>query len=365
MEISEAVTRGIYEAAGGATSWQDALALLDAYWESAGTVILQVAPNEARPIGPPISSRSLEDTTRAYVSEGWHEIDLRFRATSKMRQGQIVSDLDVFTAEQMSRMPFYQEFIFKHDVRWWGGMMIKAGDRDFCFSTQRSSRQGPHGTENYRKINGTRALLSSALILQQARMSAHERSMLDLLEALTFAAFVISHDGRVSRWNLQAERLLGRGLKVVGGRLQAEAHAGRKAIEQLYADIRSRSLGISRPASTFTVPRATGRPLVLRLVADHATAQDLFTTGGVIVLVRDPDQVQPSREESLAAIFHLTRAEASLAASVVAGLSLRDHAEKSGIAEETARTQMKRILSKTDTSRQAEFVALAARVLIG
>jgi DNA-binding CsgD family transcriptional regulator len=63
-------------------------------------------------------------------------------------------------------------------------------------------------------------------------------------------------------------------------------------------------------------------------------------------------------------VLGLTLGEARLAALVGSGLSPRESAEKLGIAEETARSVLKRVFSKTGVSRQSELVALPTKLVL-
>ncbi|MEZ5828253.1 MAG: LuxR C-terminal-related transcriptional regulator [Hyphomicrobiales bacterium] len=60
--------------------------------------------------------------------------------------------------------------------------------------------------------------------------------------------------------------------------------------------------------------------------------------------------------------FGLTPAELRLAEALVRGTSLKDYAEQVGIAEGTARVQLKAVFAKTNTHRQAELVSLLWRI---
>ena len=53
-----------------------------------------------------------------------------------------------------------------------------------------------------------------------------------------------------------------------------------------------------------------------------------------------------------------------MAALVGSGLAPREAAEKLGITEETARTVLKRVFSKTGVSRQSELVALLTKLAL-
>jgi DNA-binding CsgD family transcriptional regulator len=60
--------------------------------------------------------------------------------------------------------------------------------------------------------------------------------------------------------------------------------------------------------------------------------------------------------------FDLTPAEARLAAHLASGATLQAVAERLGISKETARNQLKMVFAKTGTNRQAQLVALLARL---
>jgi DNA-binding CsgD family transcriptional regulator len=61
-------------------------------------------------------------------------------------------------------------------------------------------------------------------------------------------------------------------------------------------------------------------------------------------------------------LFKLTPAETDLVAMLVGGLSLADCADKLGITWETARTRLKAVLHKTDTTRQSELIMLMTKI---
>ena len=62
-------------------------------------------------------------------------------------------------------------------------------------------------------------------------------------------------------------------------------------------------------------------------------------------------------------VFRLTQAEARLATQLARGESLENVADQFGIGKETARSQLKSIFAKTGVHRQAELVAVLAKLL--
>jgi len=78
----------------------------------------------------------------------------------------------------------------------------------------------------------------------------------------------------------------------------------------------------------------------------------------VAVLIFDPQQNGVTTDETLQRLYGLTRAEAHLALLLARGTRLVEASKILGIRPETARTHVKRIFSKTDTSGQVELVHL-------
>jgi DNA-binding CsgD family transcriptional regulator len=102
--------------------------------------------------------------------------------------------------------------------------------------------------------------------------------------------------------------------------------------------------------------------LPIRLTA-HAADQFLTHTRA-IVLVIDPRTDEPADPGVVRDVLGLTLGEARVAALVSTGLKLREAADKLGIAEETARSVLKRVFSKAGVSRQSELSALLTKLVL-
>jgi DNA-binding CsgD family transcriptional regulator len=79
-------------------------------------------------------------------------------------------------------------------------------------------------------------------------------------------------------------------------------------------------------------------------------------------MLLDLSERRPLPSRLLATSFGLTTAEAKLAGLIGAGESVERAAERLGISVNTARGQLKAVFAKTDTHRQAELVALMAKL---
>ncbi|AZT85611.1 hypothetical protein EHN06_19800 [Marinobacter sp. NP-4(2019)] len=78
----------------------------------------------------------------------------------------------------------------------------------------------------------------------------------------------------------------------------------------------------------------------------------------VTLFISNPEINNLVNESTVAELYGLSEAEASLTRHLIEGLSLSDMAERRGVSEHTVRSQFKSIFRKTDTSRQAELVSL-------
>jgi DNA-binding CsgD family transcriptional regulator len=81
-----------------------------------------------------------------------------------------------------------------------------------------------------------------------------------------------------------------------------------------------------------------------------------------VVLIMDPEWQKPTSVDLLIQIYKLTPKEAALAAKLSEGKPVEQAAEELTITYQTARTHLRRIFSKTGTSRQTELLLLMARL---
>ena len=110
-----------------------------------------------------------------------------------------------------------------------------------------------------------------------------------------------------------------------------------------------------------TIPREDRRDLVLHAVPLGNGADPGPHT--VLILV-DLDSTPLPRASVLQRMFALTPAEAKLAIEIASGQTPAEVAAENLVSMATVRSQLASVLAKTQTGRQAELVALLARVAI-
>ena len=105
---------------------------------------------------------------------------------------------------------------------------------------------------------------------------------------------------------------------------------------------------MSSPLPVLVVPLRGRQPLL----ADRHPAAAVFVT--------DPERCASIPGRRLVELFGLTPAEAQLAVGLLAGKRLEQIAADRGVKLPTVRNQLRAVLAKTATGRQAELVRLLA-----
>ena len=121
------------------------------------------------------------------------------------------------------------------------------------------------------------------------------------------------------------------------------------------ATARFRALRIERKSM-----RRDYHVVVVPVSAFQAAPQ--ITDPVAIVLLRDPEWPQPAPKELLKEFYGVTSREAAMANKLNEGKTLEQAAAELQMRYETARTHLRRVFSKTGTSRQMELMILLERL---
>jgi DNA-binding CsgD family transcriptional regulator len=129
-----------------------------------------------------------------------------------------------------------------------------------------------------------------------------------------------------------------------------------------------------RPGQTTDIHRptlvhreASRRPLalyVLPIPAASGAMNQFLSHARTIVLTVDAGNDQPPDPSLVRDVLGITLGEARIASLISTGLSPRKTAESLGIAEETARSALKRVFLKVGVNRQSELASLLTRLIL-
>lgn len=183
----------------------------------------------------------------------------------------------------------------------------------------------------------------------------------DALDRMTVGIIILDRDGAPLFSNQQSQSFLGQGdgLLLLRDGLSASRPADAAALKRLVADAccTGGGRGLLPGGALHVARRPPRRPLSVLIAPLRARSFALAgESPAAVVFVGDPERSVEGIGAILRGLYGLTPAEAAVAALLLEGLRTDELAERLGITLFTARTHVKRVLSKVDARSQAELV---------
>ena len=357
-----AVVDRFYEAAAQPELWRGVLHEASTVFGAEGASLLAV--------GVPglqlAASEGLDELAAEFVRGGWHLKNARAERVLARRGAGLLTELDVFSPEELDWLPLNAELFNPLGFRWATAAMFPVAEDGLVILTvERLARQGQFSG---RELSGIRAVLPH--LRRALQITAHlargrAEGMLDSFESIGCGAILLDQAGRVRRLNAGAQREIGKGLRVVGGVLRASDPRVNPALQRLIGSVLySGPAHEAAPIGALAVPRAEGSPLVLHGVPVLGTACELFQSCKAVLLLVDPDEHREPGEVVLRQAYGLTPSEAQVAIRLGRGHDLEEIAAERGVSLTTTRSQLLTVFAKTATHRQSELTALLARMAL-
>lgn len=315
----------------------------------------------------------LESTVNLHVSDRqqswathWHRQDLWVERAASFGVSRVVTDHDLVSPIEQRKSGFYQEWLRELDIHHMIGAVFPGGNGALgVLGVHRPERAGAYDDTDRHKVSILLPHLQRAIWLgQQLAITAARQAVTEeVLARIDAGVFAVDVRCRIMSLNAGGEALLdgASGLAVSHGRLRLQDGLLDQCMTQMVQTSVSTASGHPvPPGAAMVVPRDGRLPLTMIVTPLRPSGIGTQTQPLALVIVRDPEAATLSTT-GLRELFGFTRSEAVIARDLASGLSLDDVAEQRGIGAATARSHLKRILSKTNTHRQAEAVALIAR----
>ena len=237
-----------------------------------------------------------------------------------------------------------------HLLRWIEELYTAAGDPvqwALLPAPPAASSIGTTAAERHRALASN---LHARLVAESARLEAFAR----VLDELPHAVVVVDAGLDVLIMQRRARVLVERGdvVRFDGSAIRAASRASdanlRSAVTMAIAQGTRVSVMLERFDGSGSVP------VLVAAISRSATPPE-FPRAAMIV-ISDPALGPVIDEPALRQLYGLTRAEAHLAALLLAGKSLEECADELFVSLSTVRTHLQRIFIKTDTTRQATLL---------
>ncbi len=314
------------------------------------------------------------DGQRAYA-EHYSKLNAWLRApgAGAVGVGELLVGTRLVGDRQLERTEFHADFLRPRDFFYSMGVTLRRdGAMRASATLVRSRSRGDFSAEEQARLATLGVHLRRALEIEErlAGVTAERRALADALDRLPMGVVLLGPGARVSFANARA-RLYARardGFTLGADCLQAATPAVTARLRALLASVACAGSGPGQDAGGWmALPRPSGRrPYALLagpLGPSHPTDAPPRARAVAIAFVSDPERVPRGVAPALRSLFGLTPAEAVLAAALLAGETLQEHAAARGVGVATLRTHLKSLLGKTRTGRQAELLTVLERSL--
>lgn len=290
--------------------------------------------------------------------------------TTALRVGEVVHDGMVLADDELKQSAYYRDVLAPEGVLYTcGPVLSRQGSRLNLLIARRDPRAGPFTAEELELQRRLVPHLQRALRMRWRLLGAEGRTagLLEAIGSLETAVLLLNSRGEVIDLNRPARRILDRhdGLGLGRhGEILVERGVGDSSLAPLIsAAPPTAAQAGGRTGGVITVVRRGRRAPYSLLVApirDREFAPE-HERPVAAVFITDPDAAAEPSIEQLRGLYGLTPAETALALRLTEGQSVSAAAAELGVSQNTVRTHLKRLFSKTGTKRQGELVSLLLR----
>ncbi len=180
----------------------------------------------------------------------------------------------------------------------------------------------------------------------------------DALNHWATAVFLVDRDANILLANHAGAQILASrdGLRSERGALNAAYPRDTAILHKTIRCAVDRVIAADHASGAMLLARVSGkRPF--HVFTSPTVRKDMFfgAQGSALVFISDPEAHQ-TESDVLQTLYGLTPAEATVAAFLADGKSVKEIAQATAVRENTVRIHLKRIFDKTGTKRQAELV---------
>ena len=260
----------------------------------------------------------------------------------------------------------YMKFLEEIDMVYiLGADLRETGKFDARFRVTRRKRQGDFSVADKEfcqsLVPHIRAAIRLAAELERGRTDRAVYA--EAMDQLTMATIVLDEAGKILHTSKLADFVLGQrdGLSVWNRELVLADNATHAKFKEAVARaLRARRKGEPTLPEILRVRRPSGRPdigMVIRPSRPNLPGQKGPMTSSVTVFLSVDGERKSLSADVIQKLFGLTRAEAEVTWRLAVGKTLAETSAELHISENTARTHLRSVFSKTGFTRQAQLVS--------
>jgi DNA-binding CsgD family transcriptional regulator len=339
-------------------SWEQALASFASASGGHGAVLMR---NRTDRTLAAICSEDIAEVVDAFIAGKAPPSSRHLRVSRNSRGFRI--DHDDYSADELKADPYYQEFLRPAGFFWHANISLSSGHDEWIeLGLKRRFRAGPFGAADVASLNLVLPELRTAARLAARSLDAQAAGVSDVLSGRGDPVYQIDALGRVVATEVIDVRNDSDPIYVLGRKLIARERTVQAELDRAIA------FAVAKPGAATLValtPSNVAR-YFLQIVPVPGRARDIFLSAPAVAVLIDVSKPAPRRwaESTIARALGLTAREASVACLLALGLSPAETAARLQMQPGTVRVHLRTIFEKTGTRRQAELVALLARLQI-
>lgn len=350
------------DAAMDGSQWQGLLEEIAVATNALGANVL---PLSERTSSAAMFTPSLDGAFEDYFKDGWNRNDWHMNSLPVLMRHGVARDLQYTPREVFERHGFYR-FLRKHNIG--HAVMIEwhlSTEDRLILAIHRRQGEAAFTEQEAHVLQAVRQKLQDAgrVMYQLSR-----NKLMGIAEGFEMAGVAVVFFDRfckITHVNQGAARILGGDLQITQGELRGlRSDDTSKIRDRMRAVLTAKWLMPTETSGPIVIEREGNKPILLRIQRLGGNFPDFFSGAVGVCIIDVSDKKPPAYTQALRDLFGLTAQEAAIALQLNSGMSPREIAEASSRSYETVRTQVKSILQKTGTRRQAELIALIGKLRI-
>lgn len=304
---------------------------------------------------------------QADLARHWFANDVWAQRAAGAKLGQVVRSEDLIDDRSLIRTGFYQDWLRHLDIHHCMGCVIDLPDLgQLVIGIHRSVGARPFSAADCRQLSIWLGHLRQALEIQAALGLNTQclQTQEQLLATCTDALYIVDAGLRVFYVNSSAEAIvrLNGSFQLQQGRLSVRPAVLQQQLSQVVVQLTKgqgqavRLRFLNQPIGSKTVISVT--PFQQQPLLDSLDQSAL-----VLIRLRELKQ-RSINPDHLQQLFGLTIAESNVVARLTEGHCIEEIAAAQQVKPNTVAAHIKKAMSKTDTHRQAELVALVCRACL-
>ncbi len=268
---------------------------------------------------------------------------------------------------EIRKIPFYHEYLAPTNTHYGAGGLIEVNAASKIYLTfQRSFNKGGFTNEHLKLFKILVPHINKSILIgnRTRQLALEAETLKNSLSLINRAILLVNRRGETLFANCAAEELVSKhqGLALTPQGLTLSVRSEHRRLQETIFNATTKRSNDSIPTAggmKYHYPGNENWMSILVSPLNPETVDFDFETTRCALIFLSENRPDPGINPGIVSeIYKLTSAEAKITVLLCQGMTLNQIAEQLRISSNTARTHLKAIFDKTDTSRQAELISL-------